>query len=182
MESLAGHLLIAVPAMEDANFFRTVVLVFQHTEEGASGVVINRPSDVSIVDVWKQITDEPCHQEGMVFVGGPVEGPLIALHSNRELGETPVVDDVFVSVGRTSLNQLVKQPDEDVRIYSGYSGWGANQLESEIDQGGWLTLPAVAGLVFDSPDGLWKQVCEQVGDDVLKSSLGNHIPDNPSLN
>jgi putative transcriptional regulator len=182
MDSLAGSLLIAIPDLHDINFFRTVVILFQHSAEGASGVILNRPSDVTVAKVWEEIAKEPSECTDFVNIGGPVEGPLIALHTNPVVAETPVLDGVFVSMGRDNLNQLVAQSEQQFKIFSGYSGWGPGQLESEIEQGGWLQLPANANHVFDSPEGLWKQVCDQVGHDILKPHIGKHLPGDPSLN
>lgn len=181
-ESLAGHLLIAIPDLHDPNFSRTVVMMMQHSDEGASGVVLNRPSDVSIAKVWDEIAKDPCECHDMINIGGPVEGPLIALHTSLALAESTVLPGVFVSMGRDHLNELVNQTEQRFKIFSGYSGWSPGQLESEIEQGGWLTLPGNSEHVFDSPDGLWKQVCSQVGNDILMPHLGKHLPGDPSLN
>lgn len=182
-QSLAGQLLIAIPDLHDPNFFRTVVLLFQHNDEGASGVILNRPSDVTIESVWQEVAQaEQCDCQDPVHIGGPVEGPIIGLHTSLALGETPVLPSLFLSFSSDNLNELVKQDEQRFRLYSGYSGWGPGQLESEIKQGGWLMLPANVDHVFDSPDGLWKQVCDQVGSDILKSHMGTHVPTDPSMN
>ena len=182
MQSLAGHLLIAIPDLHDVNFFRSVVMLFQHSDQGASGVVLNRPSDVTVAKVWEQVAKEPSQCEDFVNVGGPVDGPLIALHSSSALAESPVAEGVYLSMGRIHLNELVNQSDQQFKIYSGYSGWAPGQLESEIEQGGWLTMKAKAEHIFDSPEGLWRQVCSQVGNDILKPHLGKHFQGDPSLN
>ena len=182
MNSLSGHLLIAIPELFDRNFFRTVVLLFQHSEEGASGVILNRPSEVSVRKIWNEVSDVDCDCDDFVHIGGPVDGPLLTLHTSLALAETPVIPGVFLSMSRDHLNDLVQQDVQQFKVYSGYSGWGPGQLESEIDQGGWLTLPAKSDHVYDSPDGLWKQVCEEVGTDILGEHLGNQIPSDPSLN
>ncbi len=182
MESLAGKLLIAIPELHDANFFQSVVLLFQHDDEGASGVILNRPANVTIAEVWDEVAREPSDCPDFVHIGGPVEGPLIALHTSLALAETPVVAGLYLSMGREKLNQLVNQSDQPFKIYSGYSGWGPGQLESEIEQGGWLTLPASANEVFDSQEGLWKQVCSQVGNDILKPHFGKFMSTDPTLN
>ena len=174
--------MIAIPDLHDANFYRTVVILFQHSEDGASGVVLNRPSAVSVEKIWKEVGEVECECQDIVNIGGPVEGPIIALHSSLALAETPVVPGVFLSMSREHLDELVRQTDQSFKLFSGYSGWGPGQLESEIEQGGWLTLPANSNHVFDSPDELWKQVCDQVGHDILKPHLGSQIPSDPSLN
>lgn len=189
MENLTGHLLIAIPDLGDPNFSKTVVLLFQHSEEGASGVVLNRPSHASISSVWDEVADEPSDCEDLIGFGGPVEGPLIALHSSLVLAENQVLPAesqsdlaVYISMTRENLNNLVNQTGQLFKIYSGYSGWGPGQLEAEIEQGGWLTLRAKSEHVFNSPDGLWHQVCDDVGKDVLMPLLGQHFPSDPSLN
>jgi len=181
MDSLTGKLLIAIPELHDVNFFRTVVIILQHSEEGASGVSLNRPSDVTIAKVWDEVAREPTDCQDLVNIGGPVDGPLLALHTSLAFAESTVVAGVFVSLGRDNLNELVKQSEQQFRIYSGYSGWGPGQLEAEIEQGGWLTLPANVNQVFDSPEGLWRQVCSQVGHGVLKPHIGKFLPSDPSL-
>ena len=182
MKTLSGHLLIAIPDLGDPNFSKTVVMLFQHDEEGASGVILNRPSDVTISAVWDEVAQEPSDCMDPINIGGPVQGPLIALHGSRNFSETPVIEGVFVSLSRENLNGLVNQSEQPFKIYSGYSGWSPGQLESEIKQGGWLTMEANANHVFDTPDGLWRQVCDQFGNDILSSHLGKHIPNDPSLN
>lgn len=182
MDSLAGNLLIAIPDLHDPSFSRTVVVLIQHDEQGASGLVLNRPSEVTISQVWDEVSSVPCDCQDFVYMGGPVEGPLIALHEQFENNENPVWPDCYVSVGRDSLNALVNQSDAKFRVYSGYSGWGPGQLELEMEQGGWFTYPAASHHVFDSPDGLWRQLCEQVGEDVLGKHVGNIMPTDSALN
>lgn len=182
MDSLAGNLLIAIPDLHDQTFARTVVMLVQHDEEGASGLVLNRPSDVTITQVWDEVSAMPCDCQDLVYMGGPVEGPLIALHEEFHSGETCLCPNCYVSVGRESLNLLVNQSEARFRVYSGYSGWGPGQLEQELEQGGWFTCPATPQHVFDSPDGLWRELCEQIGEDVLGTHIGNVIPTNPTLN
>ena len=115
-------------------------------------------------------------------MGGPVEGPLIALHEEFHSGENFVCPKCYVSVGREALNLLVNQSAAKFRVYSGYSGWGPGQLENEIEQGGWFTCPAASQHVFDSPDGLWRQLCEQIGEEVLGRHVGKVLPTDPALN
>ena len=189
MENLSGHLLIAIPDLGDPNFSKTVVLLFQHSYEGASGVILNRLSEASVRSVWNEVADQDCECDDLIGIGGPVEGPLIALHSDRVLAETQIMSagseselPIYISLSKDSLNGLVQQLSQPFKIFSGYSGWGPGQLESEIEQGGWLTLKAKSEHVFNSPEGLWRQVCDDVGKDVLKPLLGQHFSGDPSLN
>jgi putative transcriptional regulator len=182
MESLKGHLLIAVPELPDPNFFRSVVLLIHHDEMGASGVILNRPADVPIRQVWNEVSESETECDDPINVGGPVEGPLIAVHTSLASAETQVVPGVFVSMGKDNLNSIVSQSEHPFRLFCGYAGWGPQQLESEIDHGGWLTMPAHADHVFESPDRLWKIVCETFGHEVLKAQIGKHFPSDPSMN
>jgi len=89
---------------------------------------------------------------------------------------------LYISLSKNNLNGLVQRLSRPFKIFSGYSGWGPGQLESEIEQGGWLTLKAKPEHVFSSPEGLWRQVCDDVGKDVLKPLLGQYFSGDPSLN
>ena len=189
MTDLSGHLLIAIPDLGDPNFSKTVVLLFQHSQEGASGLILNRPSDSPVSAVWEKVAGERCDCQDWVLVGGPVQGPLIALHSSIALSETQVLPagdesslPVYISLERENLDALVRQEKQPFKIFCGYAGWGPGQLESEVEQGGWLTLKANSEHVFNSPDGLWRQVCDDVGKDVLMPLLGRQNLGDPSLN
>ena len=182
MDSLAGNLLIAIPDLHDHTFSRTVVMLVQHDLQGASGVVLNRPSEVTISQVWDEVSAVPSDCQDLVYMGGPVDGPLIALHEELQSDETCICPNCYVSIGRESLNLLVNQSKAKFRVYSGYSGWGPGQLEQELKQGGWFIYPGAARIVFDSPDGLWRQLCELIGEDVLGRHVGNVVPTDPALN
>ena len=115
-------------------------------------------------------------------MGGPVDGPLIALHEEFHSKVTSVCPGCFFSVGKESLNLLVSQTAAKFRVYSGYSGWGPGQLEQELEHGGWFTYPATPQHAFSSPEGLWRQLCEQIGEDVLGRHVGKITPTDPSMN
>lgn len=173
MESLAGNLLVATPALLDPNFFRTVVLVLQHDEEGCVGVVLNRPSDELVADhlpAWAPRVPEP----GTVHYGGPVD-PAVAI------GLSLTGDGMPTGVPGLTLVDLSTEPEEDhpVRIYSGYSGWGSEQLETEIAMGSWYVVQASPEDPFDNHDGQWRRVLRrQAG---FLSAVSN-FPDDPTLN
>ncbi len=182
MDSLSGSLLIATPDLADPNFHRSVVLLLQHTEEGAMGVILNKPTSTTIDAVWDEISEVECECQDPVFSGGPVQGPLMAIHEHPDFSDSEIIDGVFVSSRREALNALVMQRDFRFRIFSDYAGWGPNQLDEEVEHGGWLTLEANAASVFDQFDELWKKVCEHVGHEVLKPHIGKLKPIDPSLN
>ncbi|MEE2826197.1 MAG: YqgE/AlgH family protein [Planctomycetota bacterium] len=184
MEVLTGKLLIAIPELGDPNFFRTVVLVLMHGDEGATGVILNRPSNETVATVWDEWSDLACDCPQFVQVGGPVDGPLIALHTSLAIAESQVLPGVFLTMDRDHLNQLVSQDEHDFRIFRGYSGWAPGQLESEIECGGWLLCEGEFEHVFESDDqALWKMVCEQLGHEIMLPhfSPSRHFVD-PGLN
>lgn len=159
-----GRLLVATPPLEDANFDRTVIFMLEHHDEGAIGVVINRPSYEALdepLDRWIDLQSAP----SSVFSGGPVEeSALIALAETTEVltdgGEylSPIVGTI-ASADLTADPALVAAEVRGVRVFRGYAGWGPGQLEGEIEAGAWLVLDSVPGDVFsDDPDELWRNV------------------------
>ncbi len=152
------HFLIAMPAMEDDNFARSLVYVAEHNEDGALGIIINRPLDLSIKDLLERI-EIPPKAEGFdstpVFFGGPVQTDRgFVLH--RPLGEWQsslvVSPDIALTSSKDILQALAdKGEPKDVLISLGYAGWGAGQLEEELAQNGWLTVPADPRILFELP-------------------------------
>jgi len=183
MKSLQGHLLIAARDLADPNFYHTVVLIAQHSEEGALGLVLNRRSKVAVSQVWTQISGSACDVERPLYLGGPCPGPLIAMHGRPFLGDEEIVPGVFYGADKEHLEQLVNDDENQVKFFAGYAGWGAGQLEGEFDSGSWLMLPATADHVFGDEESLWETVVREIGRTQLISTLGlKHVPEDPSLN
>ena len=183
MEWLKGHLLIAIPQMGDGNFSRSVVLLFQHDEQGASGVILNRPSKIGVREVWEQVSDVPCDSDQPVFFGGPVEGPPMAIHTSLACGEIDIVPGVYLSISHDQIESVVEHENCVYQIYSGYAGWAPGQLENEIALGGWLTTEATYEHIFEPPEDLWKQACEEIGRDVVLPGVDStQMPGDPSIN
>jgi len=183
MESLKGHFLVASPYLLDPNFVRTVVLLVHHDEESAFGVVLNRPTESSLKELWEKIGDTPCESEQQVHLGGPVSGPLMAVHTDSNLSEVEIVPGVFFAAQRDHLEELVLQSEHDFRFFVGHSGWGGGQLESELAQGAWLTTPATAEFIFYSSDDLWRKVTQHIGQEILVDTLHlKALPPDPSAN
>jgi putative transcriptional regulator len=183
MDTLKGHLLVASPHLADPNFVRTVVLLIHHSEEGAFGVVLNRTADNTIKELWDQVGETPCESERRVNVGGPVAGPLMAIHTDRELAELEIVPGVYFAAQREHLEKLLLQKGRPYRVFVGHSGWGEGQLEHELEEGAWLTTPATADQVFDDDLDLWKKVAQHIGESMLTSTLKiKHLPTDPSMN
>lgn len=171
MKSTTGKLLIAIPELPDSNFFRTVVFVIEHSDEGAMGVILNRPTNVKLSELWEKLQFETkVASDDAVHLGGPVEGPVLALHDQFRISDIEVIDSVFMSMASERLNELVTEEKVQMKVFSGYSGWGPGQLDMEIESGGWLLMDAHSKDIFDSSDTMWKRVCEQFGQDIMFSS------------
>jgi putative transcriptional regulator len=181
-ESLAGKFLIAVPDLLDPNFHRSVVLMIHHDPTGASGLILNRASNTKIGDVFEDVTPLPTESHP-IYVGGPVEGPVMAVHQCVSLGERDILSDVYFSMGRDNLLGIIAQTTRRFRLFCGYSGWGPSQLEREISAGGWLTATPTSELVFANEEALWRSICDQVGLDIIFAHRPEpHHATDPSLN
>ena len=162
-ENVRGKLLVATPELEDPNFFRTVVLVLEHTSDGALGLVLNRPSTAELAEplpAWAPLAPAPA----VVFVGGPVQ-PDAAIGLGRRAdadGESEGFAALFGDLGTVDLERepvdIVPAIDR-VRVFAGYAGWGAGQLEGELAVNGWFVVDADdADPWFDDPPSLWRNV------------------------
>ncbi|MBB0244011.1 YqgE/AlgH family protein [Streptomyces alkaliphilus] len=182
VSSLAGRLLVAAPALADPNFTRSVVLVLDHDADGALGVVLNRPTPVDVSEVlepWAALAGEP----GVVFQGGPV-----ALDAALALavvpGEGPLGwRRVHGSIGLVDLDappEVLAGEVGSLRVFAGYAGWGAEQLEGELDEGAWYIVDSEPGDVsVPRPEGLWRAVLRRQRSGL---ALLATYPDDPSLN
>lgn len=155
--SLRGQCLLAARSLRDQNFYKTVVLMLEHTEQGATGLVLNRPSSVRVAHALSGHFTLPDTEE-VVFMGGPVEqSALLILHDAEGLGcsDSSPAPGVFIGGSAESFEQVLlssTSDDEDrarFRVFSGYSGWGGGQLEGEIERGDWLIYSGSHELVFE---------------------------------
>lgn len=184
-EFLSGRLLIASPYLSDPNFLRSLVLIVNHDEEGAFGLSLNRRTDRRLSDLVElSMPTGSVRDDDQIFQGGPVEGPLLALHDLAGIG-TPVGDDsssVWLTGDEDHLRLLLTRVDAEVRFISRYSGWGPQQLDTEMDSGGWLMLDAEHDLVFGDPGEVWEDAVKRCGHEILATlSPGLRFTD-PSVN
>ncbi len=183
MNSLQGQLLIASPKLRDPNFLKAVVFMVQHSEEGAMGLVLNRPSSTAVREAWEQVKNTPCPLDMPLYHGGPCPAPLMAIHNVEPFHEVRLLPNVFFSASREALDAIVAAPDATVRLFAGCAGWAGGQLEAELEEGAWLTSATSADQVFSTADDLWEQVAKQVAQASLFSVIPiRHIPDDPSVN
>lgn len=162
VDSTRGKLLVALPALGDPNFDRTVVYMIEHNDEGAFGLVLNRPSESALFDAlvaWNDLLARPT----VVFGGGPVQPEAFVGLAEVDEGDS---DGAWANVG-FGLGTVDLSVDPDavrgrlgrLRIFHGYSGWGADQLEQELDADAWLVLSAELDDVFSAaPEELWRAV------------------------
>jgi putative transcriptional regulator len=180
VQSLKGHLLVASPELLDPNFRRTVVLVGEHGDEGALGLVLNRTSGTTVVEALPELT-ELVAADGAVHLGGPVQPSAIVVLAEFEepdRAETLVLEDVgFLpsEVDPGTLGDLRR-----TRVFAGYAGWGPGQLDGELREGSWIVEPAAPDDVFTAaPEELWSDVLRRKGGPFTVLAL---MPPDPSLN
>jgi putative transcriptional regulator len=183
MSFLQGHLLVASPKLGDPNFFRAVVLLVRHNEEGALGVVLNRPSDTPLKEIWAKVSETPCETAAVIHHGGPCPGPLMAVHTEEFLAESEVLPNLYFASDKEQLEHLVLRPTEVARFYVGYAGWQAGQLEAEMQAGAWFNSPASKEHAFWPTDDLWEQVCRELSSTTRLAGIKvKHEPPDPSMN
>lgn len=181
MDSVRGQLLIAGPSLLDPNFWRTVVLVVEHTEEGALGLVLSRPSETTVgdaVDELEQLIDP----DEMVFIGGPVQpSAVIVLAQFEDPSDAALMafDDIGV-LGTGETPEQLSGGVRRARAFVGHSGWGPGQLESELERGDWILEPARTEDAFSpEPQELWADVLIRKGGSY---ALVARMPADPSSN
>lgn len=181
MGFLEGQLLIASPAMSDPNFARTVVAIANHDEDGALGIVLNRPSDTEVVDAVPEL-EGVIDPDEVVFVGGPVQpASIVVLAEFEDPAEAAylVVGAIGLVSDSTGLERLGSATARR-RVYAGYTGWGPGQLEAELEREDWIVEPALTGDVFDEdPAELWGRVLQRKGG---QFRLLARMPLDPSVN
>src|SRR4029078_7529411 len=153
---LTGNFLVASRYLRDPNFVRSVVLMIHHDHQGAVGVVINRPADRTAREVWEMRAFDPCDVEDRIYVVGPVEGPLVAVHSQEAFSEQQILPGLYFSMHRDAVDLIIRKRNQLFRLYSGHSGWGSGQLENELEAGGWLYTKASKEDVYADHEMLWK--------------------------
>jgi len=176
-----GQLLVASPTLLDPNFRRAVVLVTEHGDEGAMGLVLSNPSEAPVAEAVPQLEDL-VEDEAVVHVGGPVEpAAVVVLAEFDDPSESASI--VFGDVGflpADSDPSLIGAATRRARVFAGYCGWGPGQLEGELEQDAWFLEPSEEDDVFsDEPEALWSTVLRRKGGQYAVLAL---MPPDPSLN
>ena len=180
-DSLRGRLLIAGPTLLDPNFARSVVLVGEHNDDGALGVVLNRPSETTVGEAVPDLADVTSEMEP-VYVGGPVQPSAVLVLAEYE---EPKVAGRLVcgAVGFLAVDDDDERQGLELgraRVYAGYAGWGPGQLEAELEREDWIVCDADVEDVFDE-DGAthWSRVLDRQGG---KLRLLSRMPVDPTVN
>lgn len=180
VESLRGHLLIASASLWDPNFRRTVVLIAQHDDDGAVGVVLNSVTDATVAEAIPELGSLVASHEPL-FIGGPVQPEAAVVMADFE---DPGVAEI---VALDSIGFLPPESGPEVersirraRVFAGYSGWGPGQLEAELAEDAWIVEPALPEDVFVAdPSRLWEDVLRRKG---REFDLIRLMPRDPSMN
>ncbi len=170
--TVAPGLLIAMPQLDDPNFYRSVVLMIEHQEEGSFGLIVNRPTRHRVADLLESIDVEwRGDPSAVAWWGGPVQqetgwilhgdGPNVSPALSRK-----IIDGLHISSAPEALRELAARPPERIRFILGYSGWAPDQLESELAQGAWVNSDVTPELIFDTPpEAMWEAAVRRLGID-----------------
>lgn len=175
-DTLKNHLLVAMPSLIDSFFYHSVVYLCDHDQDGAMGMIINRPTRITMNELFQHLkiqNQSESAQEMPVLFGGPVQKEQgMVLHQGRGKDDWKstlnVDDDLFLTTSSDILSALgTKSGPEKALVTLGYAGWEAGQLEEEIRANSWLTVPADPRILFDVPaEERWQKAARQIGVDI----------------
>ncbi|MGC4032283.1 MAG: YqgE/AlgH family protein [Tepidisphaeraceae bacterium] len=180
MQSLAGKFLLASRTLLDPNFVRTAVLIVRHDDDGAFGLVVNRPLPVTVSAALSDTIDAAATIDASIYSGGPCDGPVFVAHGDPAIGGDSPVSGVYVTTDRDAIEALMVANAEPLKVFGTYSGWSPSQLEGELEEGSWLICDASAEHVFSTDQDLWTRLTSRT--QLGKYIDPNRIPDDPSVN
>jgi putative transcriptional regulator len=178
LESIDNHfqgcILVASPSWRSEMYGRSVCLLVHHGKEGSVGVFLNRSFAESPAELWEHLAgrNESAKAHRALHFGGPMSGPVIALHNQPELAEYTTVDGVYVAARLENLQRLVQSQEEEVRIIVGQATWKPGELDAELRDGKWLPIPVSPQLVFSSDDEMWARAMRQIGNHFVAAISG----------
>ena len=181
MEELRGKLLVSHPKLAERAFSRSVILIAAHDEAGALGLILNRPTELSVREVAPPVAELPC--DGLIYEGGPVEpdGLVVLADFLPSIEDQLEIDGTLGLVRSDNGSPAEVAPHIDrCRVYAGHAGWAPGQLESEIADQAWLVMARAPGDLFsDDADRLWLRVLDRLGGSFAKLA---HPPEDPRAN
>lgn len=183
---LAGVLLVAAPMLSDPVFGRSVCLILEHSEAGSVGIVLNRAFSSDVKELWSHLTegqDKVSLPPNHLNFGGPVSGPVLAIHDQETLAEAGGGAGVYVAAQVENLKKLTQLSPEHYRLFVGHAAWKQGQLEGEIADGYWYPIGLDSNLVFAHESEMWPIGIRAVGTAVIQSVFGRQeMPKSPLLN
>ena len=188
MESIKGKALVASPYLTERNFLRSVVYILRHDEEGAFGLILNRPTNVCVGDLLERCLGRPIENSQPIYSGGPVDGPLLVVHNGTQHADetkSEFCEDLglYIATNQEVVADIWQKNDCLYRCFDGYSGWTEGQLELELQAGGWLVWDTPPETVFDDPEPMWKRAVQQIGREILSVKIDDsRIPLDPAAN
>jgi putative transcriptional regulator len=184
MQSLEGQLLIATPELLAPLFAQSVILMINHDEDGAIGVILNKPTNTTMTDLSGKLFDDTFEWDKTLHVGGPVTGTLAVIHTVEAMADREIIPGVYLTLEATKVQHVLSQKPQPSMVVANYAGWGPGQLEGEIDRDSWLTMPASPEHVFWSGRGdLWKAAIKTFNARKMSEVLGlRGMPSDPGLN
>lgn len=181
--NLTHHFLIAMPGLNDPNFYHTVTYICSHNEEGAMGIVINRPLDIFLCEILEQMDitfKDKAAKETPIYDGGPMQsdqGFVLHEHDQNWSPSTKTNGQISIATSLNVLNAIAKgEGPENAFIALGYAGWSAGQLEKEMQENIWLSGPAKSHIIFNTPiEQRWNSAASLLGIDIdqLSSDVGH---------
>jgi len=180
MKSLKGQLLLASPELHDPNFARAVVLLVQHDENGAMGLILDRPMTATVREAMEASLGREFDVQGFLHQGGPCDSPLMLLHADPDQSQIEVIEGVHFTAERPKIESILDNASMPAKFFLGCSGWAPGQLENELEVGSWIVVPANSRRVFDAHLGSWQRVMTETN---LAAYVDpNNVPDDPTVN
>ena len=180
---LAGDLVIATPKLNETPFSQAVVLIVQQNDTGTFGVVLNRPANEQVKRLWRTMTGHAkSTAEQYISLGGPLSGPVFALHQDIDCSEQKVECGLYFATTPQNLKKLASESTRPYKIFFGAVAWQIGQLEQEIDSGAWVSCGGSKELIFADSEFQWELSLRNYGRHLWKSIGIVNFPRNPELN
>lgn len=180
MQPLTGKFLLASRDLLDPNFVRSAVLIVRHDAEGAFGLIVNRPTNLTVAAALGETIETAAANDASIFSGGPCRGPVFVLHADPAIGGESPLDGVYVTTEREAIETLMAAQASPLKVFGTHSGWAPDQLEGELAEGSWLVCDAKAGEVFSPDVELWSRLFSKA--QLSKYIRPDRIPDDPRVN
>ena len=179
LPSLAGSLLVSTPDDSD-QFEEKVCMVVHHSQQGAIGIQLNRGFRNDATDIWEHIAGFGReYREGLLHLGGPAAGPVIALHNSQQYAELETAEGVFFAAQVQNLQALLlAEPEQSkLKIVVGQAEWGPGELETEFMEGKWAVLPVTPKVVFADDQLMWVEAMKELGNRFVENAVGSRAPE-----